>query len=418
MICVAQAQAIVRSQCAPLPCETLPLQLALDRVLAVDLFSPVHLPPFDNSAMDGFALRSGGQELAAGAQFLVCGEQAAGDGVSRAQGEGAWEIMTGARLPQGLDAVVPVEQVDVLARNAAGRASRIRLSAAVTPGAHIRRAGEDIALGSIAMRAGTRIGAQHVLLLAGLGIAELPLMQRPRVALLCTGRELVDDPALPLQPGQIRNSNAPFLSARLRAAGAELVHIETVPDDADAFTLALQRALGAGAGIVLSTGAVSMGRYDFVPPTLQSLGAAILFHTLRMRPGKPLLCARLTAGALYFGLPGNPVSAAVGLRFFVEQALRAQLGLAPEQAWRLPLAHAVDKKAGCQHHQKARWQLSAAGALSVALLKGQESFKTQPLLHANVWAVLPEEAEQMRAGTMIDVFALGHEQCGMLGDPP
>lgn len=409
MISVQDAQATVRAACAVQPVERVPVAQSLGRVLAEDVFSPIDLPPFDNTAMDGYALRCGGGVIPAGCEFAVRGEQAAGDGESRVDGQGAWEIMTGARIPDGLDAVVPVEQVEVLARDGEGRATRIRLSAEVAPGQHVRRAGEDITRGALALAAGTWLGPQHLLLAAGLGIAELPLRQRPRVALLCTGRELVDDPAQPLLPGQIRNANGPFLAARLEAAGAELVRRETVPDDVEAFQRALSRALSAGAQIVLSTGAVSMGRYDFVPPTLAALGAEILFHKVAMRPGKPLLLARLPGGQLYFGLPGNPVSSAVGLRFFVEAALRAMLGLPDERPWRLPLLQATQKKPGFRLHQKARLQLAADGRLGVELLKGQESFKTRPLLAATVWAALPADASELAAGSLVDVYPLGHE---------
>jgi molybdopterin molybdotransferase len=229
----------------------------------------------------------------------------------------------------------------VLARNQAQRPTRIRLLADVPPRQHVRRAGEDIARGEAALLAGSWLTPAHALLAAGLGFATLEVARRPRVAVLCTGRELVDDPALPLQPGQIRNSNGVFLTLRLAAAGAEVVWQETVPDETEVFLAAVQRALQAGADLVLSTGAVSMGRYDFVPPALRSIGAEILFHKLAMRPGKPLLFARLREGPLYFGLPGNPVSAAVGLRFFVEAALRAQLGLPQEGGLSLAAKGAV-----------------------------------------------------------------------------
>ncbi len=415
MIPVAEAQEIVRAHCRRGSVERVPLARAIGRTLAVDVFSPVDLPPFDNSAMDGFALRCGDGTFRAGDELAVCGEQAAGDGAARSDAEGAWEIMTGASLPAGLDTIVPIEQVDLLECDNQGRPRRIRLKETVVAGAHVRRAGEDVARSALALPAGTRIKAQHVLLLAGLGVAEVPLMQRPRVAVIATGRELVDDPGQPLLPGQIRNSNAPFLSARLHAAGADVVHVETVSDDADQFARALSRAIAAGANTILSTGAVSMGRYDFVPVALRALGAEILFHKVRMRPGKPLLCARLAQGQLYFGLPGNPVSSAVGLRFFVEAALRIALGLAPERAWRLPLQHAVEKRSGFRFHQKARWQLSASGVLGVQLLEGQQSFKTQPLSEADVWAVLAEDAEHLAVGTLVDVYALGHEDSDLLG---
>ncbi|MFC7300285.1 gephyrin-like molybdotransferase Glp [Cognatiluteimonas weifangensis] len=407
MIAYDDALARILAACSPLPAETVATSIALARVLAQDVVSAADLPPFDNTAMDGFALATGGAELAAGNEFVVAGSQAAGDGDAQAVVGAACEIMTGASLPAGLDAVVPVEQVAVLARDGDGRPCRIRLQAAVVPGAHVRRRGQDVARGQTVLRAGTRLVPAARMLLAALGVAEVAVRPQVPVALLSTGRELVDDPRQPLAPGQIRNSNGPYLGDRLAEAGAAVVHRETVADDPQAFVEALQRALAAGAQVLLSTGAVSMGRYDFVPDALRGLGAELVFHKVAIRPGKPLLFARLRGGQLYFGLPGNPVSSAVGLRFFVEPALRALLGQAPECALQLPLAAPARKKPGLRFFQKARVALADDGRAQVQLLAGQESFRIQPLLAANAWAVLAEDAAELPAGAMVAVYGLG-----------
>ncbi len=405
MIAYDQALRAILAACRPLVPETVPVDGALDRVLAQDVVASEDLPPFDNSAMDGFALACGGDALAAGREFAVVGSHAAGDSDAD-YGTHACEIMTGASLPVGLDAVLPVEQASVLARDADGRPQRIRLEAAVAPGAHVRRRGQDVVRGQRVLVAGTRIAPAARMLLAALGVADVRVRPRVPTALFTTGPELVDDPRQPLAPGQIRNSNAPYLSDRLHEAGASVVHRQTVGDDADAFTRALARGLAAGAHVVLSTGAVSMGRHDFVPEALLALGADIVFHKVAIRPGKPLLFARLPGGQLYFGLPGNPVSGAVGMRFFVEPALRALLGQPPERPLRLPLAEAVRKKAGLRFLQKARVSPDAQARLQVRLLPGQESFRIRPLLAANAWAVLDEAAERLPAGTMVDVFGV------------
>ena len=210
--------------------------------------------------------------------------------------------------------------------------------------------------------------------------------------------------------GQIRNSNGPFLLARLSAAGAVVVHYETVSDEPEVFVAALKKALTFAPDIVISTGAVSMGRYDFIPDALLRENAEILFHKVAIRPGKPLLFARLAGGQLYFGLPGNPVSSAVGLRFFVEAALRTLLGLAPERSIKVPIKSTMKKKAGFRFHQKAKLEVGTNGRLRVSVLSGQESFRIRPLLYANAWVVLPEHAEQIAADSLVDVFGLGHQE--------
>jgi molybdopterin molybdotransferase len=391
---------IVLAASGKLPAEDIPTSACIGRVLATPVTSAVDLPPFDNSAMDGFALR-GHSIVSAGTKLDIEGEQAAGDGVAQAR-NGAWEIMTGARLPNGLDRVIPVEQTERLS------ATRVRLLADVEYGQNVRMAGSDVARGQHVLAAGIMLQPQHLMLLAALGVANVPVTERPCVAVLCTGRELVDDPAQALAPGQIRNSNGPFLAARLPLAGAQVVHVETVGDDAAAFEAALRRALDAGAKIIVTSGAVSMGRYDFVPQALERIGAQTLFHKVAIRPGKPLLFAKLPGDVLLFGLPGNPIAVAVGLRFFVEPALRVMLGLPPETPYRVPLSKPYGKKPRLRFHLKSRLHIDVQGRLAVEVLDGQESYRIRPLSDANAWAVVPADVDALPAGTLIDVLGLGH----------
>ena len=404
MLAVAEALALIRSCCAPLAIEQVPLAEAFGRVLAAPVDAPRNLPPFANSAMDGFALRWR-EGLVEDTVLPVLAEQAAGDGIA-GQSEGACSIMTGARIPDGLDTVVPVEDCTVLARDGEGRPTSIALSHAPQPGQHVRHAGEDVAAGQRVLEAGARLGEESLLVLRGIGIGTVAAHRRPRLALACTGRELVDSDGAELAPGQIANTNGPYLERLFAEAGAEVVERVTLPDEPAAFATWLARWLDAGIELVVTTGAVSMGRYDFVPDVLREAGADLRFHKLKMRPGKPLLFATAGRGTLVFGLPGNPVSSTVGARFFVDAALRALAGRAPEPALLLPLAGAACKKPGFSMLQKAALALDADGRLQVRLLKGQESFKTAPLLAARAWAVLPEEAAELPVGTLVPVYPL------------
>ncbi|MDR6672156.1 gephyrin-like molybdotransferase Glp [Xanthomonas sp. 1678] len=408
MIGYAQALSMVREAVPLLGMEAVPAIAAEDRVLAEPLVSAAALPPFDNSAMDGFGVHASSAGLAAGVELAVGGWQAAGDTQCRA-GDGAWEMMTGAPVPAGLDAVIPVEQVEVLAR-AEGRPLAIRLLAAVQPGQHVRRSGEDVCVGEPVLPAGERLGAPQTTMLAALGVAQVLVRRRPRVAVIATGRELVGDPAQPLASGQIRDSNRPFLAAQLRAAGAEVVWQGIVGDEPAQFHAALDAALAAGADAVLSSGAVSQGRYDFVPEALRQRGARIGFHKVAIRPGKPLLFATLAEGPLYFGLPGNPVSSAVGLRFFVEPALRAMLGLAAEKPLWLPAGMPIAKPAALRFHGSGVVACDRSGQLRAAILPQQHSFRLRPLLAANAWLVVPEGVADVAADEPVQVYGLGHWQ--------
>jgi len=407
MIAYSEALQHLMEAAAPLPAERLALHEAAGRILATDIISGQSLPPFDNSAMDGFALRANGTPFESDTEFVVQGWQAAGDAGAEG-GDGAWEIMTGARMPFGLDTVVPIENVEILASEQ-GRPTRIALKSGVKPGQNVRLRGQDVEEGERVLQAGQALDINARTLLHAIGVAEVAVVARPKVAVIATGKELVTEAAQALDSGQIRDSNRPYLIGRLQAAGAEVVWQRTVGDDVAAFDAVLDDALAAGAKVLISTGAVSAGRYDFIPDALRARGARIVFHKVAIRPGKPLLFAVLPNGALYFGLPGNPVSAAVGQRFFVEPVLRRLLGLAAEPLLQLPLQADVRKPPGLRFHARARVDVDAQGRLSARVLSGQESFRLKSMLQANAWVVLEGEGDLVAAGTPVRVQGWGHQ---------
>ena len=358
---------------------------ALGKVLAADVVSPMDLPSFDHSAMDGYALHAG-QTLAAGTEHAVHGSQAAGDASCTSQGM-AWEIMTGARLPEGLDTVVPVERTELLARHDDGSPARIRLLDTLNAKANVRYAGSDVAKGAVAIQAGTSVEANHVMLLAALGVAQVQVVRPPRVAVICTGKELQADLAQPLADGQIYGSNGPYLAAAFAAMGAQVCCCETVDDTSATFVAAVQRAREAAADLIVSTGAVSMGRYDFVPDALSELGAQVLFHKVAIRPGKPQLAAML-GDAMVFALPGTPMAVAVGLRFFVAPVLRAMRGQVPERTWQAVLDAPQQAKGGLLHFLRATVMPGSDGRLHAHVLAQQQPFRIQPFAQANAWVLL------------------------------
>lgn len=407
MVDYAQALQRLLDAASPLPAQRVSVAQAHRAVLAEDVVSPQCLPPFDNAAMDGFALHAGGHEIPAGSEFPVQGRLAAGEVATlTGSAQGAWEIMTGAGLPPGLDSVVPFEQVDVDATADGGR--RIRLRQSLQAGRHVRLRGQDMATGARVLAAGSCLGLHEQVLLRTLGVDEVTVRVAPRVGVIATGSELVADATQPLRPAQIRDSNRPYLVARLHAAGAQVAWQGLVGDDPPAFHAALDEATAAGCGLVVSTGAVSQGCHDFVPDALRARGAEIVFHQVAMRPGKPLLFARLPDGILYLGLPGNPVSAAAGQRFFVEPLLRRQLGLAEEQPLWLPLRGELDKRPGLRLHALGRVGLDAQFRLGVRVLPRQESFRLTTMCQANAWVVPEADADRVAPGALVQVYGWGH----------
>ncbi len=327
MLAFDDALAIALGAVTPLAADAVSLADAAGRVLAEDVAADLPLPAFDTTAMDGWAVRAADVRRT---PALVARAGAAGAGrVPGTLPEGAaWKVMTGAPMPPGSDAVVPVEDAVEI------DAELVRLDAAPRPGAHVRLRGEVFPKGALLLPAGRRLTPADLVLAAAAGRATLRVARPVRAAVLVTGDEIVAPGATP-GPAQIRNTNGPLLIGALRRAGAEVTDLGVVRDTEAVLLKTLRDALSRGDDILLTTGGVSAGDYDFVAAALEAAGASIRFHKVAIRPAKPLLFA--TSGAtLVFGLPGNPVSAAVAFDFFVRPALRAAAGIRPPLPPALP----------------------------------------------------------------------------------
>jgi molybdopterin molybdotransferase len=314
LISIDEARGRVLEAVYPLEIEDVALTEALDRVVASDIESPWDVPPFDNSAMDGFAVRAGPP-----AELEVIGESRAGRPSPAEVGPGsAVRISTGAALPAGATAVVPVEQ----ARALDGSGGRVRVGAAAE-GANVRRAGEDVRAGELVVRRGAVLGPAELGVAASVGCDVLPCARRPRVAVLVTGDELAE-PGEALGPGRIYSSNAFALAGLVERSRATLVLRSTVRDTVESTREALAGAL-AEADVVCVSGGVSVGPHDHVKPALHELGVAERFWGVALRPGKPTWFGAHDH-TLVYGLPGNPVSAMVTFQLFVRPALAALQG--------------------------------------------------------------------------------------------
>ena len=315
MISIDDALDSVLAAVRPLGGEEVPLLGALGRAAADTIVSPEQVPSFENSAMDGFAVS--GAELAAGRrEFELRFDIPAGSWVNEAIGAGeAARIMTGAPVPAGADTVVPVEKT-------AFREGAVFIAEPVEPGANVRHAGEDVAAGDVLFARGARFGPAEVGLLAAVGYQTVKVACRPRVAILATGSELVA-PGIPLEPGQIRNSNSVTAYGQTLAAGGEPVLLGIARDDVDETRRLLRQALEHD--VVITSGGVSVGDYDFVKQVQEDLGVERRFWGVTTKPGKPLAFGVL-GDTLVFGVPGNPVAAMVSFELYVRPAILALQG--------------------------------------------------------------------------------------------
>ncbi len=383
-----------------------PLQLQiLDAhgcILAEDVVAGTDLPPFDNSAMDGYAVRVGDLATATESdpvRLPVVGDIAAGSARAYTVQPGfSTRIMTGAPMPAGAEAVVPVEWTD-------GGIATVAVRGAVAPGQHVRRQGEDVRCGDTVLVRGSRLGATQVALLAAVGRDRVIVRPRPRVVVVSTGSELVE-PGQGTGPGQINESNSYLITAAAKEAGALAFRVGIVPDDPRRIVGAIEDQL-IRADLVVTTGGVSAGAYDVVKEVLSRLGT-VEFTSVAMQPGMPQGFGTVGPDATpIFTLPGNPVSAYVSFEVFVRPAIRRMLGVDPLER---PVVRAVAGEAfssppGKRSYLRVLLEVED-GRYVVRSAGGQSSHLMTSLAAANALAIVPEEVTGVAAGDSVTVMVL------------
>jgi molybdopterin molybdotransferase len=397
---VAEARRLVLGRVSPLGSDSVPLREAFGRILAVDVESVEPVPGFDNSSMDGFAVRAEdthGARAESPVSLEVVDESRAGRPASSALRQGqAIGISTGAVIPDGADAVIRIEDTSV-------QDGRVEIEAEVEPGKNVRRAGDDIEPGRTVLRRGTRIGAAELGVLASVGVAQATCARRPRLGVLTTGDELLE-PGDATRPGGVRNSNGYTIPTLARIAGAEVVASETVKDDPDLIRDAIERSLDRELAVIC--GGVSVGRHDHVKEALASLGVQQVFWKVALKPGKPTWFGVAPQGTLVFGLPGNPVSAMVTFLLFVRPAIRAMTGVADRaDRIRATLDQDLPKPPGRAHAVRCRLEARDDGWHAWPT-GDQDSHVLTSMLGAEALTIVPADADPPAAGDTVEVELL------------
>jgi molybdenum cofactor synthesis domain-containing protein len=380
-----------------LPAEDVPLVEARGLALAEDVRARFDSPPFDNSAVDGYAVRSGDAE--AGRTFRVVDEAPAGRPAAKSVGEGeAIKIFTGGVIPEGADAVVMVE-------NTSGWGEEFELKKAASPEQNVRRSGEDVREGAVILSAGTEIGPPEIALAATQGYGRLPVYRRPEVVILSTGTELVEPGERELEPGEIYDSNSFAMIAQAEEVGARARRVSAASDDAEVLRNAVKEALET-ADVVVTSGGVSVGEKDLVKGTMLELGVEQVFWGVKFKPGKPLFFG-VHEGASVFGLPGNPVSAMVCFELFVRPALVKMMGREDKGRPRIQVYFEEDVRNsfGRMHAMRVSIQQTEKGWLARSV-GAQGSGLVSSLTKADALALIGPESEGVRAGEPVEAIVL------------
>jgi molybdopterin molybdotransferase len=393
LLTIDDALARIVEHAQPLPVETLAVADAVGRVLREPAYAVVDLPPFPSSAMDGFALRAADAPGELPVVFRVAAGTAPPGPLPAGSAAG---ISTGGTVPEGADAVVPVELVD-------DRGAQVAIREPVSPSQHVRPRGGDVHEGDTVAEAGTSIGAAQIGALAAAGIAEVVCSVQPRVAVLATGSEL-RVAGEPLAPGQIYESNRAMVSAVLSRAGAAVEVLPVVADDEDAHREAI--AHGLEADVLVTSGGVSMGEHDLVRRVEAELGVREIFWGVAVKPGKPISFG-VRERTLVFGLPGNPVSSLVGALVFVSTALRAAQGAGdPRPRYGLGVTPAALRRNPYRDEFVRAVRVDRGDGVLLQAISGQESHMIARAAVADAVVHVPRGDGELAAGSVVRFLAL------------
>lgn len=418
LLTVREAQERILATLHPTAVETVRAAACAGRILAQPITANADLPPFDNSSMDGFAvLAEDVRRAAQGAPVMleIVADIPAGAVADRPIRSGqAARIMTGAPLPEGADAVVPVEDTNFAPGSgkselwgADGHGVNVQIFQPVRPGSSVRRRGDDVRAGTVLLAPGRKLQPQDAGMIASVGLAEVQVYRKPRVALFSSGDELVQ-PGHPLGPGQIYDSNQTVLAAMLEQHGAEVIRLGSAPDDPRQIEAMLDQAVEQQVDLIITSAGVSVGAFDYVRQVIEAHGS-LNFWRVNMRPGKPLAYGSYS-GIPLIGLPGNPVSAFVGCRVFVLPALYRLAGRSTTEPMRLKaiLAEEVESD-GRESYLRAvvKAETPESGSRLLATLTGhQGSGNLYSLVQANALLIVPSGVKSLPSGSEVEVWFL------------
>ena len=403
MINYNQATAILNKAKIIISDEIINTTDSLNRISALNIKSQSNHPADNNAAFDGFAVRSKDTKNFS-QKFRIIGSIAAGNKPFKKKIKkfDAVEIMTGGIIPQSFDTIIPIEQIVFLPNKK--NPQYILVNKKIKQNEHVRFLGSDYKKNDLIIKKGTIINSSHILALKTLGISKIKVKRKPNILFFSTGNEISNKDNIP--NWQVRNSNSHYIKSLENNFLFNFINGNILKDDHEhLFKKQIKKMLNSKIDMIITSGAVSAGKFDFVPSVINSFKLSNYFKGVAIRPGKPVLFAKIQGKQkVIFGLPGNPISSAACFRFFVHPFLMNSLGASPEKPIKAILKNSFQKKKDFTRFIKSKITTTQNGKLELEVLQGQESFRIRSFVNSNIWAVFPSGKSNFKKGDLVDCF--------------
>jgi len=409
MISYKKAISFINKNSIKLPSKKISIEKALSKISAKDVMSPSKYPSFNNSAFDGFALASKetkGLNLKKTKKFKILKTIAAGDNpkIGKYKKNSTVEIMTGALIPKQFDTIIPVEKVKYFPSKK--KPTHIILDRNLKKFEYVRFGGEDYKPGNLVVKKGEQIQANHLITFAALGIKEISVKKVPKIIFFGTGNEIVHYKKKNIPIWKVRNSNNLYFSVFGKSLNLEIIDGGVIKDN-EPYKLkkALQKTMKSDIDLFVTSGAISAGKFDFIPKFIKQFGFQNKFKGAKIKPGRPIMLSKFK-NKLFFGLPGNPISMVVGFRFFIYPLIRNMLGMNKEKIFKAKLLNKYSKRKDFTHFLRCSFMVTKKGSCELKILKGQQSNKLKALTEANCWGIFESGKAKFKPGDFVECLPL------------
>ena len=409
MISYKKAISFINKNSIKLPSKKISIEKALSKISSKDVISPSKYPSFKNSEFDGFALASKetkGLNLKKTKKFKILKTIAAGDNpkIGKYKKNSTVEIMTGALIPKQFDTIIPVEKVKYFPSKK--KPTHIILDRNLKKFEYVRFGGEDYKPGNLVVKKGEQLQANHLITFAALGIKEISVKKVPKIIFFGTGNEIVHYKKKNIPIWKVRNSNNLYFSVFGKSLNLEIIDGGVIKDN-EPYKLkkALQKTMKSDIDLFVTSGAISAGKFDFIPKFIKQFGFQNKFKGAKIKPGRPIMLSKFK-NKLFFGLPGNPISMVVGFRFFIYPLIRNMLGMNKEKTFKAKLLNKYSKRKDFTHFLRCSFTVTKKGSCELKILKGQQSNKLKALTEANCWGIFESGKAKFKPGDFVECLPL------------